>query len=125
MRRILSIRRSDERLRGFSRSKLGDSSLRSEQAPVTKQMDFFSNLLDKEADMPDKVLIFGKDTCPYTTAAREDYSKRGYEVEYINVKDNPLAIKRMCMYSGETKVPVIVEGGDPAKVKVIIGFGGT
>ena len=30
--------------------------------------------------MAEKVLIFGTDTCPYTTAAREDYAKKGYEI---------------------------------------------
>jgi len=33
----------------------------------------------------DKVLIFGKDDCPYTSGAREDYIGRGIPFEYINV----------------------------------------
>lgn len=75
--------------------------------------------------MPKKVLIFGKDTCPYTTAAREDYFKRGFDVEYINVKENPEALKKMSLYSGEADlVPVIVEQ-TPDGVKVLTGFGGT
>jgi glutaredoxin len=65
-------------------------------------------------------LIFGKDTCPYTIAAVDEYRRRG-EVQYVNVKKNPADLERMLVYSkGERRVPVIVEGG-----KVTIGFGGT
>ena len=75
--------------------------------------------------MPRKVLIFSKDTCPYTTAAREDYFKRGFDVEYINVKENPEALKKMSLYSGEAdRIPVIVEQTLDG-VKVLTGFGGT
>lgn len=68
------------------------------------------------------VYIFGKDTCPYTQAARDDYAKRGVVFEYINVKDSPAGLERMLGYShGRRSVPVIVdEGGE-----VTIGFGGT
>jgi glutaredoxin len=71
--------------------------------------------------MAEKVLIFGIDTCPYTTAAREDYAKKGYDVEYVNVKTNPEELPRMLKHSGEKREqPVIVTGGE-----VTIGFGGT
>jgi glutaredoxin len=54
-------------------------------------------------------------------AAREDYAKKGYEVEYVNVKADPEGISRMLEHSGgQRDVPVIVAGG-----KVTIGFGGT
>ena len=67
------------------------------------------------------VLIFGKDTCPYTTAARDHYRSRQTPVEYFNVKKNAADLERMLGYSrGERRVPVIVEDG-----KVTIGFGGT
>ena len=67
------------------------------------------------------VLIFGTDTCPYTQAARDDYARRGAEVQYFNVKKNPGDLKRMLDYSkGRRLVPVIVEGD-----AVTIGFGGT
>ena len=70
---------------------------------------------------PDTVLIFGKDTCPYTDAAREDYARRKVAFEYINVKANAGDLARMLEVSrGQRRVPVIVEGG-----KVTIGFGGT
>jgi glutaredoxin 3 len=65
-------------------------------------------------------LIFGKDTCPYTNAAVDEYKRRG-EVQYINVKKNPADLERMLVYSkGQRRVPVIVDGE-----KVTIGFGGT
>ena len=67
------------------------------------------------------VLIFGKDSCPYTQAARDDYARRHVEVQYVNVKKNAAELKRMLEYSeGRRLVPVIVDGG-----KVTIGFGGT
>ena len=34
------------------------------------------------------VLIFGKDTCPYTQAARDHYAARNVPFEYLNVKKN-------------------------------------
>ena len=67
------------------------------------------------------VTIFGKDTCPYTTAARDDYEKRGVTVHYVNVKKDPAELQRMLGYSkGRRAVPVIVDGDT-----VTIGFGGT
>ncbi len=66
------------------------------------------------------VMIFGKDSCPYTQAARDDYAARDVPFEYVNVKKNPADLKRMLTYSkGVREVPVIVEAG-----KVTIGFGG-
>ena len=67
------------------------------------------------------VLIFGKDTCPYTSAARDHYRGKDTQVEYVNVKKNAADLDRMLGYSGgQRRVPVIVEDG-----KVTIGFGGT
>ena len=69
----------------------------------------------------DTVLIFGKDACPYTQAARDDYEKRKVAFEYVNVKKNPADLQRMLEYTkGRREVPVIVEKG-----RVTIGFGGT
>ena len=66
-------------------------------------------------------LIFGKDTCPYTIAAREDFEARGIAFEYVNVKKNAAELTRMLEFSkGRRAVPVIVDGD-----KVTIGFGGT
>jgi glutaredoxin 3 len=68
------------------------------------------------------VLIFGKDTCPYTRDARDHYTKHGVPVDYRNVKKSPADLERMLEYSqGKRQVPVIVEAGN----KVTIGFGGT
>ena len=57
------------------------------------------------------VTIFGKDSCPYTQAAREDYKSRGVQFEYINVKKNAAELERMLTFSkGRRAVPVIVDG---------------
>jgi len=67
------------------------------------------------------VEIFGKDTCPYTQAARDHYLGRAIPFEYFNVKKNRAQLERMLVFShGQREVPVIVEDG-----KVTIGFGGT
>jgi glutaredoxin 3 len=67
------------------------------------------------------VLIFGKDSCPYTQAARDDFARRKIPVQYFNVKKSPTDLERMLGYSrGRREVPVIIENG-----KVTIGFGGT
>jgi glutaredoxin 3 len=67
------------------------------------------------------VVIFGKDSCPYTLAARDDYARRGVPFEYVNVKKSAADLERMLRYSkGRREVPVIVDDA-----KVTIGFGGT
>jgi glutaredoxin len=67
------------------------------------------------------VIIYGKDSCPYTLAAREDYEQRSVPFRYLNVKKDPAALQQMLTVTkGQRRVPVIVEGG-----KVTIGFGGT
>ncbi len=67
------------------------------------------------------VLIFGKEHCPYTSAALEDYGRRDVEVEYIDVKKDRAGMDQMLGYSGgHRRVPVIVDEG-----KVTIGWGGT
>lgn len=67
------------------------------------------------------VEIFGKDTCPYTQAALDDYRKRQVPFQYVNVKKSAADLDRMLGYSkGQRRVPVIVDDGN-----VTIGFGGT
>jgi len=67
------------------------------------------------------VTIYGKDTWPYTSEAREAFAKKGYAVDYRNVKAKAADLDEMLVHSkGARKVPVIVEGGT-----VTIGFGGT
>jgi glutaredoxin 3 len=69
----------------------------------------------------ENVLIFGNDLCPYTSRAREDFSRRKISFEYINVLENDDALQRMLKHSnGRRQIPVIVEAG-----KVTIGFGGS
>jgi glutaredoxin len=68
------------------------------------------------------VTIFGKDSCPYTQAARDDYQTRGVPFQYINVKRNAAELERMLGFSkGRRAVPVIVADDG----SVTIGFGGT
>jgi glutaredoxin 3 len=70
--------------------------------------------------MSDVTLIFGKDSCPYTSAAREHYQTSGKPFQYINVVKDRSELKRMLEYSkGIREVPVIVENGE-----VTIGFAG-
>lgn len=72
------------------------------------------------ADHPDAVVIYGKDSCPYTLSARDDYAKRG-PVTYVNVRRDAAGLARMLELSGgQRRVPVIVEAG-----QVTIGYGGT
>jgi glutaredoxin 3 len=67
------------------------------------------------------VLIFGQDLCPYTSGAREDFSRRKIAFEYINVLEDDEGLARMLKHSaGRRQIPVIVEAG-----KVTIGFGGS
>ena len=73
-------------------------------------------------DVPeaDSILIFGKDTCPYTQAALDAYEATG-KVTYVNVKRDADGLARMLEFSkGQRRVPVIVTGG-----VVTIGYGGT
>ena len=70
--------------------------------------------------MTEKVLIYGKDTWPYTTAAREAYAKQGKDVEYIDVLSSSDKLNTMLKLSdGTRKVPIIIE-----QDTVIIGFNG-
>jgi len=67
------------------------------------------------------IYIFGKDTWPYTLAAREDHVRRRVEFEYVNVKKDRASLDRMLAVTrGRRDVPVILDGDE-----VTIGFGGT
>lgn len=69
----------------------------------------------------EKVLIFGHDLCPYTSRAREDFSRRKIPFEYINVLQDDDKLQQMLKHSnGRRQIPVIVEAG-----KITIGFGGS
>ncbi len=71
--------------------------------------------------MADEAVIYGKDSCPYTAAAIEDYQAREVPYHYINVKKDRAALEHMLgLTAGRRQVPVIVEAG-----RVTIGFGGT
>ncbi len=67
------------------------------------------------------VQIFGKSDCPYTSAARRDFQKRGVQVEYFDVEEDAAAMRRFLeLSSGDRRVPLIVEDG-----RVSQGFGGS
>ena len=67
------------------------------------------------------VIIFGKDSCPYTQAALHDCESRGVPYEYVNVTKRQADLDRMLTFTkGKRRVPVIVDGE-----RVTIGFGGT
>jgi glutaredoxin 3 len=71
--------------------------------------------------MADDVLIYGKDSCPYTQAAIDDYHDRKVPFRYINVKKDRAELDQMLVLTqGRRQVPVIVEAG-----RVTVGFGGT
>lgn len=71
--------------------------------------------------MPEEVVIYGKDSCPYTAAAVEDYQARNVPVRYVNVKKDRAELDKMlALTGGRRQVPVIVEDG-----RVTVGFGGT
>ena len=68
------------------------------------------------------VTIYGKDSCPYTQAARDDHARRGIAVAYVNVKKSAADLERMLtLTNGRRAVPVIVD----ERGQVTIGFGGT
>jgi glutaredoxin 3 len=67
------------------------------------------------------VVIYGKDTCPYTHAARDHYAATGVAFEYVNVKKDAAQLEKMLAFTGGRRsVPVIVDDGN-----VTVGFGGT
>ncbi len=69
--------------------------------------------------MAEKVIIYTRPDCPYCTAAKEDFKKRGIKYTELDVLYNEENRKKMIELTGERKVPTIVEGD-----KVTIGFGG-
>ena len=70
--------------------------------------------------MDKKVLIYGKDSWPYTSEARKDYEQSGKPFEYINVqKDRKQLEKMLQLTKGVREVPVILEQGN-----VTIGYNG-
>jgi glutaredoxin len=70
--------------------------------------------------MEKKVIIFGKDNCPYTRAAREAYTERKIDFLFIDVLKDPSQMDRMLALSqGVRKVPVILDNGT-----VIVGHEG-
>ena len=70
--------------------------------------------------MSEKIFIYGKDTWPFTIAAREALSKKNKTVEYVNVLSDADQLNTMLKHTdGRRNVPVIVDGDN-----VTIGFNG-
>lgn len=60
--------------------------------------------------MEKKVVIYGKQDCPYTMRAREVYALKGFEVDYREGELIQDFLSEMLNYSeGRRLVPVIVE----------------
>lgn len=71
--------------------------------------------------MLNRIIVFGKDDCSYTVAAKEDLARRKQPYEYHDVKREQEALQKMLkLTGGACLVPVIVERGC-----IKIGFGGT
>ncbi|MFA4885217.1 MAG: UXX-star (seleno)protein family 1 [Desulfotomaculaceae bacterium] len=67
------------------------------------------------------ILLYGKESCPYSVSAKEDFAKRKVPYRYRDVKRDDRALQEMLQLTGGShEVPVIVDGG-----LVKIGFGGT
>ena len=60
-------------------------------------------------------VIYTIPDCPYCKAAKDDLRQRGVPYREIDVSSDPEARKEMITLSGDTLVPVIVEGGKLAK----------
>ena len=61
--------------------------------------------------MSDKIVIYGKSTCPFTNAAIDNFTKKRMKFDYIVIIENPDQLDIMLKYSnGEIKIPVIVDG---------------
>jgi len=70
--------------------------------------------------MSNAIILYGRDACPFTRAAREAYRQQGKKVSYVNVTKDPAKLEEMLKLSGGyRKVPVIVDGA-----AVTIGYEG-
>ena len=68
--------------------------------------------------MAGKVIIYGKEGCPYTEKARSAY---GNKAVYYDVESDKRKLEEMLKHSGgRREVPVIVEAG-----KAVVGYGGS
>ncbi len=71
--------------------------------------------------MAKEIIIYGKETCPFTNRAREAKNQEGYTVIYRDVlKDDQNLQEMLKLTGGDRRVPVLVEAD-----MVSIGYGGT
>ena len=66
-----------------------------------------------------ETVIYTIPGCPYCAAAKDDLRQRGVPYREIDVAGDATALEEMIVLSGDTMVPVIVEGSNVTK-----GFGG-
>ncbi|WP_028324708.1 UXX-star selenoprotein family 1 [Desulfatirhabdium butyrativorans] len=68
----------------------------------------------------DTVIIYGKQSCPFTRAARQSYTEAGRSIRFIDVKTDPKYLEEMLRHSGgDRRIPVILDDG-----AISIGWGG-
>lgn len=68
----------------------------------------------------DTVIIYGKQSCPFTRAARQFYAEAGRAVRFVDVKADPEYLDEMLRHSGgDRRIPVILDHG-----AIAIGWGG-
>ena len=67
-------------------------------------------------------MIFGKDDCPHTQKAIEDFKKQHWSFAFINVDKDPQGLKKLLEYTDDKyMVPVIVNADEDS---VQIGYTG-
>jgi glutaredoxin len=67
-------------------------------------------------------IIYGKDDCPHTKKARQDFLKQHKSFIYVNVETNAHGLETLLKYTdGKYMVPVIV---DVDEEKAEIGYTG-
>ncbi|MDD4203072.1 MAG: glutaredoxin domain-containing protein [Candidatus Omnitrophica bacterium] len=64
-----------------------------------------------------KIIVYGTPTCPYCTRAKEYFSNKNIDIEYIDVASNTSKGEEMVQKSGQMGVPVIDIDGS-----IIVGF---
>ncbi|MEW6185584.1 MAG: glutaredoxin domain-containing protein [Thermodesulfobacteriota bacterium] len=74
----------------------------------------------QEKDTASPVIIYGKDSCPFTRRARDAFTAQGRDVLFYNLPDHPEKMAEFLSHSPEGKIPLVID-----KDIVCIGFEGT
>lgn len=48
-----------------------------------------------------KVKIYGKENCKFCSKAKELAIEKGYELEYINIKEHNITVDELCNICGD------------------------